>query len=546
MNTKARTMQGSLTLGAVGLWALTTIGCAASASSSASSSAADAPKSEAPAAAPAAPAPPTFAAKVIFSLEGVGFAHPENVLYDADQDVYFVSNVNGEPTAKDKNGFISKVSPDGQVLELKFIDGTSPKTMLDAPKGMAIFGDFLYVADLSHVRIFDRKSGVARGQLHGAGTTFLNGLAADASGTIFATDTGWKASPTGPAPSGSDSVLKIDPKKVKVEVALKDPSLGNPNGIIATATGVLVVNWLGELFDVSKDGKKGTVTKLPKAQLDGFVQLADGTLLISSWEGKAVYRGKVGGEFKPVLADMNSPAAIGYDSKRNRVLVPGMMDDRVLCVELTADVDAAPLAAPALGTTPAPVPPAPAATPGPAPAAPAAAAGGAAAATASKPAAATASKPAAATPATPATPAKPAAGAAATPAKPATPATPAKPGATPATPATPAKPGATGAATTPAKPATPATPAKPAAGGAAATPAKPATPATPAKPATGAAATPAKPATPATPAAPPKAATPAAPAKPAAPAPAAPATPAKPPAPAAPAKPSGSATVKTP
>lgn len=531
MKTVFRSVQVAFPLGVVGLWCLLTVGCAASASSSASSAstAADAP---APAAAepPAPPAPPpTPAGKLAFSLEGVGFAHPEAVIYDADQDVYFVSNVAGDPAAKDKNGFISKVSPDGQVLELKFIDGSQAKTLMDAPKGMTISGDLLYVADLSHVRIFDRKSGAPRGQLHGAGTTFLNGATTDASGAVFVTDTGWKAGANGFESSASDAVLRIDPKKVKVEPALKDPSLGNPNGILATAGGIFVVTWTGELYEVTSDHKKGTVTKLPTTQLDGIVALADGSLLISSWEGKAIYQGKPGAEFKPIVVDLGSPAAIGFDTKRNRVLVPGMMDDRLLAIELTGAADAPPLSAPAPGAT---APAAPAA-PAPVSGAPATAA----APTAPAASASTASKPAAASTAPAAAPAKPA---------------------TPATPAAPAKPATGGAAATPATPATPAKPAAPA-GGSVTAPAKPApaTPATPAKPATpsagasgSASATPAKPVTPATPASPAKPAAPAAPAKPAPeaaapakPAPAAPAAPVKP-APAAPAKPAPAAPAK--
>src|SRR5712691_10119470 len=47
---------------------------------------------------------------------------PESVLYDADQDVYFISNINGDPTAADNNGYISRVNPDTLKIE-KFTEG---------------------------------------------------------------------------------------------------------------------------------------------------------------------------------------------------------------------------------------------------------------------------------------------------------------------------------------------------------------------------------------------------------------------------------------
>jgi hypothetical protein len=93
------------------------------------------------------------------------FVGPDAAIHDTTDDVYLVSNVNGDPAATDDNGFISKVSPKGEVLELKWIDGTSGKKALNAPKGMALNGDRLYVADIDRVRIFHRKTGAALGAI---------------------------------------------------------------------------------------------------------------------------------------------------------------------------------------------------------------------------------------------------------------------------------------------------------------------------------------------------------------------------------------------
>ncbi|MGH2397863.1 MAG: ATP-binding protein, partial [bacterium] len=91
-------------------------------------------------------------------VEG-GFQTPESVLYDTRADVYLVSNINGKPTDTDGNGFISRVSPAGKVLALKWIDGTKQGVTLNAPKGTAISGTTLYVADITAVRMFDRSTG---------------------------------------------------------------------------------------------------------------------------------------------------------------------------------------------------------------------------------------------------------------------------------------------------------------------------------------------------------------------------------------------------
>src|SRR5688572_17488435 len=59
--------------------------------------------------------------------KGIGLATPESVLHDADADVYLVSNVDGEPLAADGKGFIAKLTPDGKVDKLKWIESGKDK-----------------------------------------------------------------------------------------------------------------------------------------------------------------------------------------------------------------------------------------------------------------------------------------------------------------------------------------------------------------------------------------------------------------------------------
>src|SRR3990172_189647 len=119
-----------------------------------------------------------------------GFQTPESVLYDPTADLYLVANINGNPAGTDDNGFISRVTPAGQVQTLKWIDGASASVTLNAPKGMAIAGDTLYVADITAVRMFDRTTGQAKGAVNVPGATFLNDAAAGPDGSVYVTDTG--------------------------------------------------------------------------------------------------------------------------------------------------------------------------------------------------------------------------------------------------------------------------------------------------------------------------------------------------------------------
>lgn len=287
-------------------------------------------------------------------VKDVGLATPESILYVPEEDVYLVSNINGHPSAADGNGFISKISPDGQVIELKWIDGTKQGTRLDAPKGMAIAGDVLYVADIKWVRLFDRKTGKSLGNVGVGGATFLNDVSPNASGKgVWLSDSGMKFGENGAEPTNSDGVFLIT--NMQAKAVKKDKSMGWPNGLLADENGTWVINYgNNELYYLTKDGKKEQAQNLPKGSLDGIVKAQDGSVLVSSWEAKAIYQGKPGSEFKEVVSGIESPADIGYDPKRNRVLVPLFMKDELQFHSLPGGMAAAPPAQPATTTPAAP------------------------------------------------------------------------------------------------------------------------------------------------------------------------------------------------
>lgn len=275
----------------------------------------------------AAPAIDAAAAPATLPHYMDGLATPESVLYDAANDRYLVSNINGTPFAADDNGFISELSPDGQTKKLKFIDGAAADVTLNAPKGMAIVGGTLYVADISVVRQFDLATGAAKGEIKVDGAAFLNDVAATADGGVVVTDTSVDEKF---ASLGNDAIYKIGADG-KVSTVIKDKALGGPNGVSVAADGTLwVVSFSsGEIAAVDAKGVKQPGQKLPKGQLDGIEALAGGDYLVSSWEGGAVYRGKPGGEWKPVAENLKAPADIGVDSKRGWLLIPLFTENMV-------------------------------------------------------------------------------------------------------------------------------------------------------------------------------------------------------------------------
>jgi len=255
-----------------------------------------------------------------------GFQTPESVLYDPTADLYLVSNINGNPTGTDDNGFISRVTPAGQVQTLKWIDGASASVTLNAPKGMAIAGDTLYVADITAVRMFDRTTGQAKGAVNVPGATFLNDAAAGPDGSVYVTDTGVNPDFS---PNGTDAVYRI--KDGTLSTVAKNTNLKNPNGITVLPNGRLFVVTFtqdGVTYELTTAGVQSQVRNLPKGQLDGVEAVAGQVLLVSSWAGSAVYR-VTGANAEVLIANVQSPADIGYDQKRDRVLIPLFQGNQV-------------------------------------------------------------------------------------------------------------------------------------------------------------------------------------------------------------------------
>lgn len=255
-----------------------------------------------------------------------GWSTPESVLYDAEQDVYLVSNINGSPVERDGNGFISRVNPETLQVEAKWIEGGRNGAQLDAPKGMAIVGDELWVSDITFVRRFDRKTGARRSSFEITGTAFLNDLVSDGN-DVYVSDSGMKLEGGNFVGTNTDAIWLVTGAQPRRHASGMD--LNRPNGLAVSGGKLWAVSFAGsELYDIA-GGKKGQATALPAGSLDGVVALSDGSFLVSSWEGKAVYRGTPGGTFQAVVQNVESPADIGLDSKRNRILIPHFTENRV-------------------------------------------------------------------------------------------------------------------------------------------------------------------------------------------------------------------------
>ena len=266
-----------------------------------------------------------------------GFDTPESALHDALGDVYLVSNLNGAPLAKDNNGYIARVQPDGG-MERHWIHGGVRGVTLHAPKGLALAGDVLWVADIDVVRKFDRTSGAPLGEIVIPGSTFLNDVSVGPDGSVYCTDMGLDASFQ---PTRTDAIWRITPDG-EVRALAKGVDLGQPNGIVARDRGVYVVSWRdGSFYEIDYGGRRTDLGRAPQAQLDGLVRVAGGSedagqaeWLTTSWAGRCVYRFDTRGGCSTLPGRFEQPADCGLDAKRSRLLVPLFGSDRLELLQL--------------------------------------------------------------------------------------------------------------------------------------------------------------------------------------------------------------------
>jgi len=259
-------------------------------------------------------------------VQDVGFATPESVLHDTVHDLYLVANINGGATEKDGNGFISRLRPDGSIAALKWIDGLNAAVALDAPKGMALHEDALFVTDIDTVRAFDLESGQPLGNLTVPDAVFLNDIAAASDGTLYVTDSGDSHNP--------GAIYRITGEGNVTRIA-HGPEMKRPNGIAFDGAGHLVVVTMGarDVMTMTTEGGLLGRRQLDVGRLDG-VMVQDGAVLVSSWEGEAILRLPETGPAQVLLDHIVSPAAFDLDHKRMRLLVPLLTEDRVLFHDL--------------------------------------------------------------------------------------------------------------------------------------------------------------------------------------------------------------------
>jgi sugar lactone lactonase YvrE len=266
------------------------------------------------------------AATIVLTVDSL--ETPEAARFDPQLGVYFVANINGNPVGKDGNGFISRLTRDGKVDSLKFIAGGRGGAVLNAPKGMAIKGDTLWVADIDVARAFDKRTGKPITSVSIPDARFLNDAVVGPDGAIYLTDSGGDKAP------GTNRVFRIENRKATAALTFADDP--GPNGITWDSAGsrfVIVSFGAKSIFRWAPGDTAASVITDGPGRMDGVEPLGDGRLLITSWADSSLFLLDAD-RISKVLGGLPGPADIGLDRERGRVAVPLLTENRLEFVDL--------------------------------------------------------------------------------------------------------------------------------------------------------------------------------------------------------------------
>ena len=252
---------------------------------------------------------------------------PYSFVHDPLDKGYFISSVNGEAESADNNGFITKLDPNGKLLNLKFIQGGKDDVTLHAPKGMAVVEHVLYVADLDTLRGFDTTTGKPVMTLSIRSSTAsqseppqasLSDVTFDGKGHLYCSD------------QKANTIYRVDPAAQTFSVLVSDRALAGPSGLVVHPKSgqIIAVSWdKGKISEISPDG---VVTELFSngffssrfQNLRGVDFDRWGNMYVSDFTTGKVWRMSWDKRFQVIAEFLPSPGDLSIDRANNLILVP--------------------------------------------------------------------------------------------------------------------------------------------------------------------------------------------------------------------------------
>lgn len=244
---------------------------------------------------------------------------PESVLFDAKENVLYVSCINRVVDDQFNQGsFIAKVSPeDGKIITHKWAD------KFNVTKGMGLFGDKLYVTELKAIAEINLKDGTVAKRYEVPGATFLNDISIDKRGVVYFSD------------SQGNKLHAL--RNGQIETLAEGPQLQGPNGVLVDGDRLIVGGGqAGTLYAFDLKTKQIKPIAEGLGRTDGIVPDGRNGWFVTSWSGQ-IFRVKADGSKTELLnttADKINTADIDYDPAKKMLFVPTFFHNRVIAYEV--------------------------------------------------------------------------------------------------------------------------------------------------------------------------------------------------------------------
>lgn len=257
-----------------------------------------------------------------------GLSAPESVYYDADTGLLFLSQIGkGGGAGVDGDGFLSKLSVDGKMIEQKWVTG------LNSPKGIRVHDGTLWVSDITQLVGVEIATGKIIARVDVPDATFLNDVTCGPDGSVYVTD------------MRASRVMRH--RDGKTEVFAEGPELEHPNGILFHEGHLILGGWAakvdenfktltpGRLLSLDVTSKEITpITPEPTGNLDGIEIDGRGGYFVTDWFAGKVLHISGSGEVTTLmtLAQGTADQAVLLDS--GLLILPRMKENRLTAYDI--------------------------------------------------------------------------------------------------------------------------------------------------------------------------------------------------------------------
>ncbi len=252
--------------------------------------------------------------------ETPGFSSPESVAYDARRGVLYVSNMN---QGNEGGGFISRLAPDGKLLEQRWVEG------LLEPRGLDIQADILYIGDREALVEINLPEGTKRAQHPVSEPGFLNDVTVAADGSVYLSD------------MMRDVIYRL--RGGQLIPWLETPGLESPNGLLAETGRLLIGAWgvrtgggfettiPGHLksVDYSGQGLGSLGDGSAQGNLDGIEPAQGGGYYVTDWMVGSLLYIDAQGQATELLDLEQGSADLEYIPELDLLLIPMMKNGTV-------------------------------------------------------------------------------------------------------------------------------------------------------------------------------------------------------------------------